>query len=272
MTDWTYILEPAPLKGSVNMAVDEALFRGLGAEPRTCLRFYAWERPTVSLGCSQSAEDAVHIEACRELGVDIVRRITGGKLVLHHQELTYAVCSSDTGIFSATLQSSYRLISQGFVRGLERLGLDAVLAAATPHFYKRGLHPCFASPAADEIECRGRKIVGSAQKRVGAAFLQHGSVPLRDTTDLLRAVSRSAPGGPAPGSSGLDGILGRAVAFEELAGHLAAGLADFFQVRLAPASLSASEKAEADRIRRERYDNDDWTFRKVEPPRLFFPG
>lgn len=272
MTDWSFILEPVPLKGALNMAVDEVLFRSLGAESRTCLRFYAWERPTASLGCGQPAEDVVDAGACRDLGVDIVRRITGGKLVLHHQELTYSICSSDTGLFSTTLRASYRLISLGLIRGLEKLGLQAALAGATPQFYKHGFYPCFTSPAADEVECRGRKIVGSAQKRVGTKFLQHGSIPLRDTTALLKAISRPAAGGPEPGPSGLDGVLGRAVAFEELAGRLAEGLAECFEVRLIPAVLSGPKKDEVERIRRERYDNDDWTFRKAEPPRLIFSG
>ncbi|MBN2207252.1 MAG: lipoate--protein ligase family protein, partial [Candidatus Aminicenantes bacterium] len=230
-------------------------------EPKTWLRFYAWERPTASLGRSQFAEETVDAEACRRLGVDIVRRISGGKLVLHHKELTYAICSSDTARFSTTLQASYRLISQGLIRGLQGLGVEATPARETPEYYARGLHPCFAGPAADELEAGGRKIVGSAQKRAGARFLQHGSIPLGDATDLLRAVAKASPGGPVPGPAGLNGLLGREVGFGELAGHLAVGLAAFFGVRLVPTSLSPEQRETADRLRRERYENEDWTFR-----------
>jgi lipoate-protein ligase A len=254
------------------MAIDEVLFRSLGPEPRTWLRFYAWERPTASLGRNQKPEYALDAAACRDLGVDVVRRITGGKLVLHHKELTYSICSSDTGLFSATLQASYRLISEALVRGLQGLGVDAALAGETPEFYKRGIQPCFASPAADEIEAGGRKVVGSAQKRVGTLFLQHGSIPLGDATDLLRAVARSGPGGPDPGPAGLNGLLGREVGFGELAGHLAVGLAAFFGVRLVPSALTPAQRGEADRICRDRYESDDWTLRGVEPPGLIFGG
>lgn len=262
-TDWMCLLEPKPLLGSLNMAVDEVLFRSLGDEPRTWLRFYAWERPTASLGRGQFADEALDAQACRRLGIDVVRRISGGKLVLHHKELTYAVCSSDTALFSTTLQASYRLISQGLIRGLQGLGVEASLAGETPSFYKRGLHPCFAGPAADEVEAGGRKVVGSAQKRAGTRFLQHGSIPLGDATDLLRVIARSSPGGPAPGPAGLNDLLGREVGFGELAGHLAVGLAAFFGVRLVPTALTAEQRNEAERLRRERYENDDWTFRSA---------
>jgi lipoate-protein ligase A len=270
VTDWSCIFEPEPLPGALNMAVDEVLFRSLGDGPRTWLRFYTWARPTASLGRNQSAEEALDAAACRSLGVDIVRRITGGKLVLHHKELTYSVCSSDTRLFPSAVQASYRLISMGLTRGLEGLGLEAALAAETPAFYKHGLHPCFAGPAADEIEAGGRKVVGSAQKRVGSRFLQHGSVPLEDTTGLLASFARSAPGGPPPGPSGLNGLLGREVSFGELAGHLAVGLAAFFGVRLVPTALTPAQRDEAERIRRERYESDDWTLRGAEPPGLIF--
>jgi lipoate-protein ligase A len=270
VTDWPFLLEPAPLKGSVNMAVDEALFRSLAAEPSTWLRFYTWKRPTASLGRGQAAADVVDAAACREKGVDIVRRITGGKLVLHHHELTYSLCSTDTALFSTTVGASYRLISLGLINGLRRLGLDPVLAAATPSFYRRGALPCFAAPAADEIESGGRKLVGSAQRRIGPRFLQHGSIPLRDTTALLKAIARPGAGGPEPEPGDLVDRLGRPVSFEELAGRLAEGLAEFFAVRLVPASLSGSVRAEADALRRERYENDDWTWRGLEPPGLIF--
>jgi lipoyl(octanoyl) transferase len=95
MKTWSLIVEPKPLPGSRNMAVDEHLFRLAMAEPRTFLRFYQWQRPTASLGYSQDPDKVVDLDFCRRNGVDVVRRMTGGKLVLHHREVTYAVASSD---------------------------------------------------------------------------------------------------------------------------------------------------------------------------------
>lgn len=249
MTTWHYILEKEPLSGARNMAVDEFLFLKARERGETFLRFYRWSRPTVSLGFSQDAAEVVAAEACRIQGVDIVRRITGGKLVLHHEELTYAVASADTSIFPPTVRESYRLISRALMEGLENMGLSPRLAGNTPHDYIRGAVPCFAHPARDEIEIAGKKIIGSAQKRTGPAFLQHGSLPLKKTEDLLKAVSRGTEGRPVHMIS-LSEALGRPVDFFWAAERLADGfrkvfaadLKPFDPAREDPAALSALEK------------------------------
>jgi lipoyl(octanoyl) transferase len=94
MKEWDLIVDNTPLEGAWNMAVDEYLFRSVQECNRTFLRFYMWKRPTLSLGNSQKFENVVDPEACQKLRIDVVRRITGGKLVLHFKELTYCLCSS----------------------------------------------------------------------------------------------------------------------------------------------------------------------------------
>ena len=196
---WSLLADLTPRPGAFNMAVDEYLFRQAGQGSRTFVRFYRWERPTVSLGYSQRIAAVVDMDSCRRHGVDVVRRITGGKLVLHWEEITYSIASSDTEIFSQTLGESYRRISAGLILGLEKMGLPARLAGPAPTSYSRGNMPCFAYPARDEIEIDGRKIVGSAQKRVEGRFLQHGSIPLRDDGGLLDRLSLHREGEGARG-------------------------------------------------------------------------
>ncbi len=207
------------------MAVDEYLFRSLADTPDTSVRFYRWERPTASLGFGQTTARVVDLDFCRSHGVDVVRRPTGGKLVLHHREITYAVVSSDVEAFTATLGGSYKLISRGLLLGLERLGLRAALATQTPRDYVKGIVPCFSQPAENEIEIDGRKIIGSAQKRVGNRFLQHGSIPLEGDEDLLGPVARWTDKAPRLRMTSLSEALGRPVGYEEAAEALAAGLA-----------------------------------------------
>jgi len=243
------------------MAVDEHLFRLAGDSPRTFLRFYRWERPTASLGYSQEASRVIDVEFCRSHGIDIVRRMTGGKLVLHDREVTYSVASADTSIFTETLRDSYRLISQALLKGLERLGVSARLAEASPPAYIKGTMPCFAFPARDEIEIGGRKIVGSAQKRTGPLFLQHGSVPLEKDEALLAAVSRPGESSESLGMTSLSEALGRPVDFDAAVGPLVQGFADLFGVgferfALGPGDLEAVRALEAS-----RYASDAWTFR-----------
>jgi len=259
MKAWRLIIEDAPRRGSWNMAADEYLFTAAQREGATFLRFYRWERPTASLGYSQNAERAADLDFCRANGIDVVRRMTGGKLVLHHRELTYSLASSDTDMFTDTLRESYKRISLGLVRGLELMGLDAGLAPASPPAYVRGTMPCFAFPARDEVEIGGLKIVGSAQKRTGGAFLQHGSVPLEKDEDLLKGSARSdAPGGDIRMTS-LAEALRRTVSFDWAAGKFSKGLSAYFGVALEPLSLDGAAGEEIARIEAERYGDEAWT-------------
>jgi lipoyl(octanoyl) transferase len=258
MKTWRLIIEDVPRRGSRNMAVDEYLFIAAQEERATFLRFYRWERPTASLGYSQTAARAADLDFCRANGIDVVRRMTGGKLVLHHRELTYSLASSDTELFTDTLRESYRRISLGLVRGLELMGLEARLAAFSPPDYVRGTMPCFAFPARDEVEIGGLKIVGSAQKRTGAAFLQHGSVPLEKDEDLLKGAARSEALDNGIRMTSLAEALGRPVAFDWAAAKLSLGLSEFFGTVLQPFSLDAAASSEVARIEADRYGNEAW--------------
>ncbi len=244
------------------MAVDEFLLQRAGQDLATYLRFYQWERPTVSLGYAQTAARVVDAAFCRSHGVDIVRRLTGGKLVLHHGEATYSVASSDVETFTDTLRDSYQRISRALLRGLELMGLAPNLAETSPPFYAKGTMPCFAFPARDEIEIAGKKIVGSAQKRTGALFLQHGSIPMRKDEGLLASVS--APGRSTEREAGMTSIgeaLGRSVEFAWVAERLCEGFAEFFGVGLEPLTLGPDDIAAIIVLRDTRYATDDWTFR-----------
>ncbi len=261
---WKLLIEPGPLPGAWNMAVDEFLFCRVEAAPATYLRFYQWDKPTASLGYSQTASKVVDADFCRRHGVGIVRRITGGKLVLHDREVTYAVASSDAEVFTETLRESYRLISQALMHGLKLMGLAPDMAEASPPSYIRGMMPCFALPARDEIEIGGKKIIGSAQKRTGAAFLQHGSIPLEKDDGLLAAVaSPSAAASPAPGAgmTSLSEALGRPVDFGWAVERLCRGFSESFRVSLEPLTLGPEDRASVGKLCDSRYGTDAWTFR-----------
>jgi lipoate-protein ligase A len=259
MTTWQLLIEPQPLPGSRNMAVDEFLFRSLAAEPKTFLRFYQWARPTASLGAGQDASRAVDIEFCRQNGIDVVRRATGGKLVLHHNEVTYSLVSSDAATFTATLGGSYKLISRALLRGFELMGLAPAAAEKAPPFYAKGNLPCFSHPAKDEIEIGGRKIAGSAQKRTAAGFLQHGSIPLAHDERLLKAVALLG-GDPAEiRMTSLSEALGRPVEFAWAVERLTAGFREFFGVGLESLVLAPGDDAAIAEIERTKYADPSWT-------------
>lgn len=270
MDPWRLLRDLSPRPGAFNMAVDEYLFRRLDEDPQTKVRFYCWKRPTVSLGYSQRIEDVLDYDYCRRNGVDVVRRITGGKLVLHWREITYSIVSADTKSFSSNLAESYKRISAALILGLKKMGLRARLAGPAPSSYSRGNMPCFAYPARDEIEIDGRKIVGSAQKRVGGRFLQHGSIPLQGDDGLLDRLALSGDEGSGLRLISLSEALGKMVDAEWAVERLSAGLAEYFAIKLEPLTFNSADEEAVQRIQDERYSSEAWTFGKAEARSIDF--
>ena len=168
------------------MACDTALFEFAEADPTTppVFRLYTWSPPAISLGYHQVIEDEIDVGAARALGFDIVRRPTGGRAILHHEELTYAIVAPlDDPHVGGRLHESHGRISDIFQRALNSLGVTAVMAATIPADDTQvdpredGVSaPCFAAITRTELVVNGRKILGSAQRRGSRAFLQHGSL------------------------------------------------------------------------------------------------
>lgn len=169
--------------GAYNMAVDEELLARAQAEKTApVLRLYTWAPPAVSLGRFQKRETAVNAEACKRLGFDVVRRVTGGRAVLHNKELTYSIIArTDDPLFPSTVLGAYKIIATGLLAGLRNLGITAEMVSRggrhTALVRKDAKDPaCFSSPSWYELLVHDRKIVGSAQRRLSGAFLQHGSI------------------------------------------------------------------------------------------------
>ena len=166
-----------------NMAIDEAMLltHEAGAAPPT-LRVYAWDTPTLSLGYAQKTAQEVDLAACRRHGVGIVRRPTGGRAVLHDQDVTYSIILPTTlSRGPDTLTEHYRRIGIALAAALQRLGLPVHLERSRLRAHPRRVAAdaaCFAALARYELSVAGKKLVGSAQKRLHNSLLQHGSIPL----------------------------------------------------------------------------------------------
>jgi len=220
MHSWRF-LDSGPNVGIYNMAVDqELLAKAQLGEKMPILRFYDWSPPAVSIGRFQKIKTAVDAEACKRLGFDIVRRITGGRAVLHHNELTYGVIArSDDPLFPPNVLGAYKVIAAGLVAGLKNLGVDAEMVSRTGRHAslvnKNDKDPsCFSSPSWYEIVVNGKKIIGSAQRRLSGAFLQHGSI-LIDYDPALEAEVIPG-GGRSRGVTSISGELGKSVPLEEI--------------------------------------------------------
>jgi lipoyl(octanoyl) transferase len=193
---WSLIVDEA-LDGTDNMAIDAELLSRVenSSEPCTIVRFYQWRQPTVSLGRNQKVDAAVDREFCDERGIDVVHRPTGGRAVLHDDELTYAVASNDSNSFGDSIYANYKSVSEALCTGFVNLGVPAVLAPETrkPSAGSTTMDlPCFISPSRYELTVGGRKIVGSAQRRLRRGFLQHGSMPIACDREMLARVTRMA--------------------------------------------------------------------------------
>ncbi len=259
-----------PATGAENMAIDEAISRAVGeglALPT--LRFYAWEPPCVSLGRNQpiASLDLARIAA---RGYQVVRRPTGGRAILHTDELTYSViAASDHPLMAGLVLDSYLRISEGLVAGLSLLGIRAEPAPGAARAGPDVSAACFEVPSAYEIVAAGRKILGSAQARRARSVLQHGSLPL--TGDLTRLVDCLALADEAQRdvlraslkshAATAEELTGRPISYDEAMAALMRGIAETLGIELIPAELTDQERAWAAELVRERYANPAWTAR-----------
>lgn len=201
---WRVRVDP-PLPGAVNMAWDHTLALEAPADVGI-LRLYEWARPTLSLGRHEPARGIYDPGKLDRRGVDVVRRPTGGRAVLHHRELTYAVIAPIRPL--GGVRAAYRTLNRALATGLARLGAPVTLASNGP-VAAPDAGPCFREPAPGEVMAAGRKLVGSAQVRFGDRLLQHGSILLHDDQGLLEELLCAAAHGSdadryGPGSHGQD--------------------------------------------------------------------
>src|SRR2546423_4038199 len=267
---WRLLLDP-PAEGAWNRAVDEVLLDGgpAGGPPPT-LCFYPWTPACLSLGYFQPFS-VVNVEGCRGLGIDIVRRPTGGRAILHDRELTYSVALPASVLgHDAGILPSYRRLSLALQAGLARLGIEVSLAPQSEAPSRAGPGPvCFDRPSAHEILLCGRKVVGSAQVRRAGSLLQHGSILIEPRMATLVACLR-LDDDPMMAAARLVGSvagLAEAGAFEpaSIAAAIAAAVAREFGVNLVPDGLTEGESRAASWLARSTYKSPEWTQRPLEP-------
>jgi lipoate-protein ligase A len=234
-SDWQLIVDGA-LDGRSNMAIDSALLSEVEELParRTIVRFYQWRRPTVSLGRNQRVANAVDEDYCAQNGIDIVHRPTGGRAVLHDDELTYAVASNDSACFGDTIYGNYKRVSEALCRAFNRLGVPAILAGDPRKLELGGLEmdpPCFMSTSRYELTVHGRKIAGSAQRRLRRGFLQHGSMPIIcDPEKLARITRMPDPAALSREMAGITEFLAERPTIQSLTQAMVCGFQEYFGI------------------------------------------
>ena len=259
------------------MAVDEAIatLSARGDSPPT-LRFYQWRPAAVSLGRHQPVED-IDLLRLQDRGWDIVRRPTGGRAILHIDELTYSIAGpATTPQLQGPVLDVYNLISHGLLLGLRRLGVSAEKAPADKRAGQDVSAACFEVPSAYEISVGNQKLIGSAQRRAGGYVLQHGSLPLHgDITRLVDVMAfedesqrEAFRAHLAERATTLAAIAQRTVTFWEAAAVLLDGLNTVLEVDFEESELSPAELSLARQIEAEKYGSEAWTRRVTRTVQL----
>ncbi|MFN8529474.1 MAG: biotin/lipoate A/B protein ligase family protein [Anaerolineae bacterium] len=271
MRQWR-LIDDKHTAGGRNMAVDEAIMRAVGAglQPPT-LRLYGWEPPCLSLGYGQHWRE-VDREALHTRGWGLVRRPTGGRAILHIDELTYSLSLPiDHPLARGSVIDSYRAISAALVATLRRLGAAPNADAQSKADSSAAPTPvCFDTPSHYEITVKGRKLIGSAQTRRAGGLLQHGTLPLIgdigricDVLTFANEDERSRMRGMVRAQAiTLEEALGYSLSWTRAAEAMVQAFAETFEIVLVPSALSAEEIESAARLEANLYKNDEWTLRR----------
>ncbi len=260
--------------GAMNMAIDESILYHCGrgmSEPT--LRFYTWKQPTLTLGYFQKAQEEIDFKVCADRGVEVVRRLTGGRAVLHQEELTYSILvGEDYPDLPSTIIESYKYLSAGLLEGLQRLGVGAQMERALPRV-KAGEHStaaCFDAVSHYELTVAMKKLVGSAQVRKDKMVLQHGSVLLDFVPENL--VSLLLTKKTVRGNKLVNDLANKVATLQEVLGYkptllqvetaLIAGMEQALQLELQVGELTAAELAMAQELARDKYASPEWTYRR----------
>lgn len=263
---WRLICDSAA-EGRWNMAADEAILEAVGAgDSLPTLRLYAWEPACLSLGFSQKVADADLIRMAAR-GWQMVRRPTGGKAILHTDELTYSIAlPPDHPLTTLSIVDSYREISSALMSALNLLGAAPHSERRSDDAPKRPGAVCFEVPSHYEITVDGKKLVGSAQVRRKSGLLQHGTLPL--TGDLSRICDALAyPDEDSREAARqivldraltLENALGRSISWDEAAEAVSEGFETIFGIELVLAGLTDSEMARAEQLADEKHRSPEY--------------
>jgi lipoate-protein ligase A len=236
------VLETGYNNAALNMAIDEVLIENIGDAP--ILRIYGWRPAAVSIGYFQSIREEVDLEKCSKIGVDVVRRLTGGGAVLHETELTYSFITKQ---YPQNIMESYRWICETIVISIKRLGFDASFVPL------------------NDIVVKGKKVSGSAQTRRKGVLLQHGTLLLGVDVDKMFCVLK------VPSEKFKDKIIKdvkervtslAGTTFEEMASSLKTSFATEFDAKLLADTMSTEEINHANWLAERKYNSREWNRRR----------
>jgi len=249
----------------MNMAIDEALMLGQKEAALPTLRFYGWTRPSFSFGYFQKISEEVDVPKCREQGIGLVRRPTGGGTVIHGWDLTYTVAVPlDNPLVPGNILESYSLIHDCLIQGLQQLGIKAEHFSEQSGSSEKLPNVCLAKPTKYDVLIGGRKVAGAAQRRKHKVLLHQGYIALDMPSDEMTALvsmQNDLSQFIAETSTAVNSVSRYPVDREKLANAVASGFETALNIRLVPEGLNEMESETADELVKTKYGTDEWNFR-----------
>lgn len=255
------LIDSGLLNGPQNMAIDEALLSSFEQGSQPVFRLYGWQPAALSLGRFQNAGQVLDVERCRADRLPVVRRISGGGVIYHAEELTYSlVCSPDQIPETDSIKDSFRILTGFLLQFYRTLGLNPAYAldvsASTEKLGERTPF-CFAGRESFDMIVNGRKIGGNAQRRLKRVVFQHGSIPILNRVADGTLYLRQRPAGLEERVTCLaaEGVAADRVFLKSA---LKAAFCSTLQTSLLETELTDHEKLLAERLLDQKYLNDDW--------------
>jgi len=253
-----------------NMALDELMVEWLSkGEIGPTLRFYGWSPAGISIGRFQDANKKIDFPQAANYGVEIVRRQTGGRAVLHDQELTYSVAVPETHpAMPRSVKEAYLVISKGLLEGFRELGINAEFAIPESSREKTNSAVCFDKSSWYELLVDGKKAAGSAQMRRKGIILQHGSIPIE--IDRVKLFDLFSYPSLAIKQQAREAFEGKAISiheaaeqpfnFDEVKAAFKRGFEKELGLELETITLSVAQLVEIDRLAETKYKHLDWNY------------
>jgi len=246
MLRWLF-LDDGERSGAENMAADEFILKKVKQQDiGVILRLYSFAPPAVSIGFHQDPESTLDLDALRRDGISLVRRITGGRALLHAEEITYCIAASMEELgFKSGLQERFIAVSEALTEALGALGVRARISKGKKESRDREMiSPCLISVSRHEITAGGRKIVASAQRSSGSAFIQHGSILLGGGSKRISKYLKGDWGDLDRHVTSIFEETGKVPEYNRCAEAIKEGFAGKFGVRFENLDLSSRDKSD----------------------------
>lgn len=262
---WRLVVD-GPRDAYMNMAIDEAVFTRTRTEHyRPTLRFFQWEKPSISYGYAVAVEKELDIHYCQSNGIQIVRRITGGGVVFHKCDITFTIVFPENLVpDTGSVLSSYKFINDTFIAGLKNFGIDGGFYDLSEQSEEKsgGENVCFIKPTKYDVVYEGKKLVGNAQRRKKGYILNHGSLLFsNDYKKMLPCLKVPNPEKMAQMATTIESLAGKGTTRQAVIDALVEGLAKKLNVQFVEEKLSSGELEQAEQYAREKYSTDPWNFR-----------